>query len=77
MIGRILGTAILLWALGFALFAGTLPRPAAEIDKEIPIHGVSVIEVKKNSAGKFEYDKASSYNRRITPLTPSDKVLLK
>lgn len=29
MIRRILGTVILLWALGFALFAGTLPRPAA------------------------------------------------
>jgi uncharacterized SAM-binding protein YcdF (DUF218 family) len=28
MIRRILGTAILLWALGFALFAGLLPRPA-------------------------------------------------
>jgi uncharacterized SAM-binding protein YcdF (DUF218 family) len=28
MIRRTLGTALLLWALGFALFAGTLPRPA-------------------------------------------------
>ena len=28
MIRRIFGTAILLWALGFALFAGLLPRPA-------------------------------------------------
>jgi uncharacterized SAM-binding protein YcdF (DUF218 family) len=28
MIRRILGTAILLWALGFVLFAGLLPRPA-------------------------------------------------
>jgi secreted PhoX family phosphatase len=49
----------------------TLPRPAAEIDKEIPIHGLSVIEIRKNAGtGKFEYDKASSYNRRVTPLTP-------
>ena len=28
MIRRTLGTVVLLWALGFALFAGTLPRPA-------------------------------------------------
>lgn len=28
MIRRILGTAVLLWALGFVLFAGLLPRPA-------------------------------------------------
>lgn len=45
------------------------PRPVAEADKEIPAHGVSVIEVRK-TAGKFAYDKASAYNRRVTPLTP-------
>ncbi len=45
------------------------PRPAAEADKEIPAHGVSIVEVRKVS-GKFAYDKASSFNRRITPLTP-------
>lgn len=45
-------------------------RPASESDKEIPVHGVSVVEVRKNSAGKFEYQKSSSFNRRITPLTP-------
>jgi uncharacterized SAM-binding protein YcdF (DUF218 family) len=28
MIRRVLGTVILIWALGFALFAGLLPRPA-------------------------------------------------
>lgn len=56
----------------FLHVAGTtaLPRPAAESDKEIPAHGVSVVEVRKNSAGKFEYQKASSFNRRVTPLTP-------
>ena len=45
------------------------PRPAAEADKEIPAHGVSIVEVRKTS-GKFAYDKASTFNRRITPLTP-------
>ena len=46
----------------------TLPRPSAEIDKEVPIHGVSVIEVRK-VAGQFAVQKASPFNRRITPLT--------
>ncbi|MFO1246273.1 MAG: PhoX family phosphatase [Ramlibacter sp.] len=45
------------------------PRPAAEADKEIPAHGVSIVEVRKVS-GRFAYDKASSFNRRVTPLTP-------
>ncbi len=45
------------------------PRPAAEADKEIPAHGVSIVEVRK-VAGKFAYDKASAFNRRITPMTP-------
>ena len=45
------------------------PRPAGESDKEIPAHGVSVVEVRK-TAGKFGYVQASSFNRRITPLTP-------
>jgi secreted PhoX family phosphatase len=51
--------------------AGTTanPRPASESDKEIPAHGVSVVEVRKNAAGKFEYQKTSAFNRRITPLT--------
>ena len=46
------------------------PRPATESDKEISAHGVSVVEVRKNAAGKFEYQQSSSFNRRITPLTP-------
>ncbi len=51
--------------------AGTTanPRPAAEADKEIPAHGVSIVEVRKAN-GRFAYDKASAFNRRITPLTP-------
>jgi secreted PhoX family phosphatase len=46
------------------------PRPMAESDKEIPAHGVSVVEVTKGSNGRFAYSQASAYNRRITPLTP-------
>lgn len=49
----------------------TLPRPAAEVDKEIPIHGLSVIEVRKNAATNVvSYVKDSMHNRRVTPLTP-------
>ncbi len=44
------------------------PRPQSEADKEIPAHGVSIVEVRK-TAGKFAYDKTSSYNRRVTPTT--------
>ncbi len=52
--------------------AGTTPnpRPASEAEKEIPAHGVSIVEVRKSTAGKFEYQQASAFNRRITPLTP-------
>ncbi|MDB5885750.1 MAG: hypothetical protein JWR74_1921 [Polaromonas sp.] len=46
------------------------PRPAAESDKEVPAHGVSVVEVRKSAAGRFEYQQSSGFNRRITPLTP-------
>ncbi|MDB5929890.1 MAG: phosphatase [Polaromonas sp.] len=45
------------------------PRPAGEADKEIPAHGISIVEV-RNTGGKFAYQQASSFNRRITPLTP-------
>jgi uncharacterized protein len=46
----------------------TLPRPAAEVDREVPLHGVSIVEVKK-SGSAFAYVQDSSFNRRITPLT--------
>ncbi|WP_151637534.1 PhoX family protein [Noviherbaspirillum aerium] len=46
----------------------TLPRPAAEVDKEVAIHGLAVVEVRKNGA-KWEYAKDSAFNRRVTPLT--------
>jgi uncharacterized protein len=46
----------------------TLPRPADEVDKEVSIHGVAIIETRKAGA-KWEYVQASTFNRRITPLT--------
>jgi secreted PhoX family phosphatase len=46
----------------------TLPRPAAEVDKETAIHGVSFVEVRKAN-GKWEYVKDSAFNRRFTCLT--------
>jgi len=47
----------------------TLPRPGPEVDKEVAIHGVAVVEVRKSSTGKWEYVKDSAFNRRLTPLT--------
>ncbi|MBA2672789.1 alkaline phosphatase PhoX, partial [Ramlibacter sp.] len=44
-------------------------RPEAEALKEIQAHGVSVVEMAKNS-GKFALNKASRFNRRITAATP-------
>lgn len=49
----------------------TLPRPAAEVDKEIPIHGVAIVEVKKTGAA-WGYVKDSAFNRRITPMTVAE-----
>lgn len=46
----------------------SLPRPAAEVDKETAIHGVSFVEVRKAN-GKWEYVKDSAFNRRFTCLT--------
>ncbi len=46
-----------------------LPRPKSETDKEVAIHGISVVEVRKTS-GTFATVRGSAYNRRITPLTP-------
>lgn len=46
------------------------PRNADQALKEINCHGISVIEIKKSVAGKFEVVRGSSFNRRITPFTP-------
>ncbi|ACB33919.1 protein of unknown function DUF839 [Leptothrix cholodnii SP-6] len=49
----------------------TLPRPIAEVDKEVAIHGISVVEVKKTGAN-WGYVQASGFNRRFTALTEVD-----
>lgn len=48
-----------------------LPRPAAEVDKELAIHGISVVEVKPTS-GVWGYVQGSPFNRRFTTLTDVD-----
>jgi secreted PhoX family phosphatase len=45
-----------------------LPRPAVEVDKEVALHGLAVVEVRKNGT-KWEYAKDSAFNRRVTPLS--------
>ncbi len=46
----------------------TLPRPAAEVDKEVPLHGISVVEVRKTGAA-WGYMQDSAFNFRLTPLS--------
>jgi secreted PhoX family phosphatase len=43
----------------------SLPRPAAEVDKELAIHGVSFVEV-RSRAGRWSYVQDSAFNRRFT-----------
>jgi uncharacterized protein len=46
-------------------------RPEGEAIKEIEAHGVSVIEVSRaGNSGAWSYNRTSTFNRRITPLTP-------
>lgn len=45
-------------------------RPTSEVVKEMECHGVSVVEVSR-SGGTWSYTPASSFNRRITPFTPT------
>jgi uncharacterized protein len=45
-----------------------LPRPAAEIDRELMIHGLSVVEVQTDGT-QWAYKAASPFNRRITTMT--------
>lgn len=42
----------------------SLPRPAAEVDKEMALHGLSAVEVRL-AAGKWSYVKESALNRRV------------
>ncbi len=46
----------------------SLPRPADEVDKEVAIHGLSVVEIKSTNK-KWATVQASAFNRRVTPLT--------
>lgn len=46
------------------------PRPASEVDIEVDCHGVSINEVAKDSAGRFQAVVDSPFNRRITGATP-------
>jgi hypothetical protein len=46
----------------------TLPRPESEVVKELGIHGISVVEIRKNGT-RFETVPSSAFNRRLTPLT--------
>ena len=42
----------------------TLPRPAAEVDKEMAVHGISVFEIRKTGS-EFSYVQDSPFNFRI------------
>lgn len=44
------------------------PRPAAEVDKEVAVHGLSIVEVKR-TGNVVSYVQDSAYNRRITAAT--------
>ena len=50
----------------------SLPRKASEVDKELMIHGLSVVEVQAQGA-KWTYKPDSALNRRVT--TMSDAVI--
>jgi secreted PhoX family phosphatase len=43
-----------------------LPRPASEVDKELMIHGVSVVEVASTATAPGPRPANSAFNRRIT-----------
>jgi len=49
---------------------GARPADGLEALKEINHHGVSLVEVGKNAAGKWEYKVDSPYNRRVNAQTP-------
>ncbi|WP_310460913.1 PhoX family phosphatase [Sphaerotilus sp.] len=44
------------------------PRPAAEVDKEVAVHGLSIVEVKRTGT-VVSYVQDSALNRRITAAT--------
>ena len=48
--------------------SNTLPRPTSEVNKEVSLHGLAIVEVKKTS-NKWARVTSSTFNARITPLT--------
>jgi uncharacterized protein len=46
----------------------SLPRPAAEVDKEVALHGISIVEVRRNGSA-WTTVKDSAFNRRLTALS--------
>ncbi len=48
--------------------SSTLPRAAGEVDKELAIHGLSVVEIAA-SAGQWSYHPGSAFNRRVTTMS--------
>ena len=49
----------------------SLPRPASEIDKELMIHGISVVEVQSDGKA-WAYKQNSSFNRRVTTMSEAE-----
>lgn len=47
---------------------GTVARPTTEIDKEVALHGVTVVEVAR-SGNTYQINRGSALNRRITAAT--------
>lgn len=64
-------TRIFLHTAAQAATSNAAARAAAEIDKEVAVHGVSVIEVQKNG-GTFAVNRSSLFSRRITAATPME-----
>ena len=46
----------------------SLPRAAGEVDKELMIHGLSVVEVQSDGK-RWNYKTSSPFNRRVTTMT--------
>lgn len=49
-----------------------VPRKAAQVNKELAAHGVSVVHIKKGADGQWQLVNDSHYNRRITGFTPME-----
>jgi uncharacterized protein len=56
------------------MFAGYTPGKATkeQVDVELAAHGGSIVEVARNNKGEIENIAVSSFNRRITALTPME-----